>query len=417
MKTSDDRFCDGHIVTFACFVIFLVVFGLQYTFGLYLKPILAEFGWSRAAVSGAYSLSWLLQGPSSLLMGKLNDRYGPRLVLTLCGVLLFSGIVLTTRITAAWQLYLFYGVFFGIGTGGTYVPMVSTIARWFTAKRNLMTGLAISGMGFGTFLFSPIANHLIARYNWKISYLILGGVLLFVTLTSAQFLKLGPNRPDRRASDADTAPGDSTMTAGGYSHNLKDAALTARFRIVFAMFFCFGFCLMAVIAHIAPFATDIGISTACAAGLVSAIGISSIAGKILFGLLGDRIGEKKIYIICFCITFASLFIPLSCTPILFLYVFAVLFGLAYGGNACSQSPLAASLFGLESHGAIMGALNIGFTLGATAGPAVSGYLFDLKGNYTVAFVVIQAAAAAGCLLALMLPCKVSAKLQIAAKKM
>lgn len=401
INNSDDRYYYGYLVVFACFIILVVIYGIHYTFGLYLKPILAEFGWSRAITSGAYSLSWLLQGPSSLVMGKLNDKYGPRMVLSLCGVLLFLGIFLTTRISASWQLYLFYGVFTGIGTGGVYVPIVSTIARWFTKKRAAMTGIAISGMGFGTFLLSPIANHLISNYGWRSSYMVLGFALLIVTMLAAQILKLEPN-PPISFSGIKTVEQKKKTLKDDKPKTLKEAIVEIEFWKIFGMFFCFGFCLMAIMVHIAPHAIDIGKSAIIASGLVASIGISSIVGKIMFGYLGDRIGSKKIYISCFTIMFLSLLITISTQEILLLYLFAVMFGLAYGGNACSQSPLTAEMFGLKSHGAIMGALNIGFTFGATMGPLVAGFLFDINGNYNTAFLVTGSISLMGCFIAVIL---------------
>ena len=141
--------------------------------------------------------------------------------------------------------------------------------------------------------------------------------------------------------------------------------------MVFGIFFCFGFCLLAILVHIAPHALDIGKSAGTAAGLVAAIGIASIAGKVLFGGLGDRIGNKMIYIICFSIMFFSLLFLIPARLDRALYLFSIMFGLAYGGNATSQSPLVAGLFGLHSHGIIMGAVNNGFTFGGTLGPIVT----------------------------------------------
>jgi MFS family permease len=410
IEKNVDRFYYGYIVVLACFVILMVIFGIHYTFGLYLKPILAEFGWSRAITSGAYSLSWLLQGPSSLVMGKLNDKYGPRMVLSLCGILLFSGIFLTTQISASWQLYLFYGVFTGIGTGGVYVPIVSTIARWFTEKRATMTGIAISGMGFGTFLLSPVANYLISNYSWRTSYTVLGFVLLIVTLLAAQLLRLKPELSIPMSS-THKVEHEKKALRDDTSDTLKEAIFKIEFWKVFGMFFCFGFCLMAIMVHIAPHAIDIGKSTATATGLIASIGISSIAGKIIFGYFGDSVGSKKVYIICFAIMFVSLLLPISAKEVSLLYIFAIMFGLAYGGNACSQSPLTAEMFGLKSHGAIMGALNIGFTSGATMGPFLAGFLFDINGDYYTAFLVIGSFSFLGFTFAMILKHKMQYGLQ------
>ena len=398
---TDTTFFYGYVVVTAAFVIYLVVFGIHYAFGVFLKPLLAEFGWGRAITSGAFSLSWLLQGLSSILMGRLNDKYGPRMVLTLCGILLSAGFLLTTRIQAGWQLYLTYGVLIGVGTGGVYVPLVSTIARWFTARRSTMTGIAVSGVGFGTFLFSPVANRLISAYDWRTSYTILGIALLGVILLAVQFLRRDPQAmgqvPYSHHGKPKHRPPDE-----GKLYSLKEAALTREFWLVFGLFFCFGFCHLAVMVHIAPHATDMGKSPSMAAGLVACIGIASIAGKILLGGLGDRRGNKTIYLIGFSMMTVSLLWLIHAREAWVLYSFAIVFGLAYGGNAASQSPLVATLFGLRSHGLILGAVNNGFTIGATLGPVAIGSLFDLMGDYRAAFLVIAAVAVAGLILTLFL---------------
>jgi MFS family permease len=201
------------------------------------------------------------------------------------------------------------------------------------------------------------------------------------------------------------APGtgkEKRKPAAGRPASLKIAVQQAVFWKVFGLFFCFGFCLMAILVHIAPHAIDIGKSALSATGLVATIGISSIAGKIVFGYSGDRIGSRMIYMICFAIMFFSISIPVLTDTMSLLYVFSALFGLAYGGNACSQSPLVAELFGLESHGVIMGAVNTGFTTGATFGPLAAGFLFDIYGSYTSAFFMVGAFAFIGFALGVLL---------------
>jgi MFS family permease len=334
-------------------------------------------------------------------MGRLNDRYGPRTVLTLCGILLSAGLLLTTQIQAGWQIYLTYGVLIGFGTGGVYVPLVSTIARWFLARRSTMTGIAVSGIGLGTFLFSPVANHLLSIYDWRTSYAVLGILLLAVILLAAQFLRRDPlaigQLPYGHHEETESQFGQETRT-----FSLGKAALTREFWFVFSMFYCFGFCFSAIMVHIAPHATDIGKSPSTAANLVACMGMASIAGKILLGGLGDRSGAPTIYLIGFSMMAGALLWLTPAREAWGLYLFAAVFGLAYGGNATSQSPLVATLFGLQSHGLIMGAVNNGFTVGAALGPVAVGSLFDLMGDYRAAFLVIAAVAVAGLVLTLFL---------------
>jgi MFS family permease len=395
----------GYVIVAAAWITFVAAFGVHYAFGIFLKPMLAEFGWGRGVTSGAYSLSWLLQGLSAVIMGRINDRYGPRLVLTICGVLLAAGFLLTTCISAGWHLYLSYGVLTGLGTGGLYVPVASTIARWFIIRRNVMTGVAVSGIGLGTFLLSPVANYLISIYDWRNAYIILGISVFVVIVLAAQLFRRDPAQMGLRPY-GQTGDQQLTMEQGApeevQGHLLREAVRTPEFWIIFGMFFCFGFSVISIMVHIAPHATDMGKSPATAANFVASIGVASIFGKILLGSLGDRIGNRTVFIICFSLMSASLFWLVPAERTVFLFLFAVAFGLAYGGNATSQSPLLATIFGLRSHGLIFGVVNNGFTIGATLGPVAAGAVFDLTGSYRSAFLVIAGAATAGLILTILL---------------
>ena len=172
--TSERRFSYGYIVVVAALCIMLAMYGTRSVFGVFFKPMLTEFGWTRALTSGAHSLSMVVQGSLAVIMGGFNDRLGPRIVLTLSGFLVGLGYLQMSQIGAVWQLYLFYGVLIGTGMGGVFVPLLSTIARWFTARRSMMTGVVATGIGIGTLLEPPVANRLISIYDWRTSYIIIG---------------------------------------------------------------------------------------------------------------------------------------------------------------------------------------------------------------------------------------------------
>src|SRR5262245_11021131 len=137
----------GYTIVAAASFIMVLIFGVHYSFGIFFKPVSTEFGWTRAMTAGAFSLVWIPQGLLASVMGGLNDRFGPRLVLTICGFLIGLGYLLMSQITALWQLYLFYGVIVGAGLGGTFVPLVSTTTRWFVKRRGLMAGIVAAGVG------------------------------------------------------------------------------------------------------------------------------------------------------------------------------------------------------------------------------------------------------------------------------
>jgi MFS family permease len=383
----------GHAIVAAACVSLVLIFSVHYAFGVFFKPLSDEFGWTRARTAGAFSLVWVSQGLLAFVMGGLNDRFGPRLVLTVCGALIGAGWILTSQISSVWQLYLCYGVLVGAGLGGTFVPLTSTTARWFVARRGIMTGIVTAGVGIGTFIGPPVAAWLITVYDWRTSYVILGTIVLVGTAAAAQFLRRDPASMGQRPYGENSS---SVRTAAMLSGlELREAIGTRQFRVVCSAFFCYGFSLSAILLHIAPFASDLGFSAAMGATLLSVIGGASVAGKVLLGGLVDRTSNKQVYVISFILMSASLFWLAAVHGLWALLLFAGVFGFAYGGLATAHSPLIAWLFGMKRHGAIFGLSFNGWTLGCAAGPIVAGYIFDVTRSYQLAFVICAVAALAG----------------------
>lgn len=380
----DGGFFYGYVIVVAAGLIMMAAFGVHYAFGIFFKPILNEFGWSRMLVSGAFSLSWLFHAFSSIVMGRLSDRLGPRRVLTLSGVILAGGFLLSTGIDAIWKLYLFYGALVGIGTGGIFIPLVSTIAHWFVLRRTIMTGIAVAGIGLGTLVMPLIASRLITIFNWQTAYAVLGIAVLVIIVGGSFFLKHDPSQTGQHPYGHGQSQIHPLQNKDA-GFTLKEAAGTTQFWLMLGAYLCFGFFTYAILVHISPHATDIGVSMATAANLVAAIGMASIIGKVVLGNVGDRIGNRNIFLLCFAlVALSSIFISGS-RQTWALYLFAVAMGIAYGGCSASFSPLVAALFGLKAIGQIAGIANVGYSLGAMVGPLTAGVLFDLTGSYRFSF--------------------------------
>ena len=183
----------GYIVGILAFLIMMASIGSHTSFGVFFKPLLTEFGWTRAMTSGAFSLSMIVGGLLGILVGGLTDRFGPRIVLTFCGLFLGLGYLLMSQASVLWQLYLFYGII-GIGMAGAWVPLVSTTARWFVKRRGMMTGFVVAGQGIGTLIAPPVANQLISVYGWRTSYIILGVTVFIVIVLAAQYMRRDPEQ-------------------------------------------------------------------------------------------------------------------------------------------------------------------------------------------------------------------------------
>jgi MFS family permease len=181
----------GYIIVLVSFFIMFIILGLQSTFGIFFKPIISDIGWTRAVTSGAFSLSLLVSGAISIAMGSLNDRFGPRIVLTLCGFLCGTGHILMSLVDTIWEIYLYYGILIGVGSG-VFAPVLSTVARWFIGKRNMMTGIVFAGTGIGILILPPIINHLISIYEWRNSFIILGVAVFVIVIGAEQLMKREP---------------------------------------------------------------------------------------------------------------------------------------------------------------------------------------------------------------------------------
>ncbi len=387
VKGADPGIFYGYFIVFLCFIILMMMWGSYYAFGVFFKPILTEFGWTRATVAGATSLAMIVSGLIAIAMGSLTDRLGPRLVLTVSGILLGIGYGLMSKVTEVWQLYLFYGIIIGIGMGGSFIPLVSTVARWFEKKRGAMTGVIVAGVGIGAMLGSPVAVRLISFFGWRISYLIMGCTVFVVIVLAAQFMKRDPSIVGLSAFGENKKETTAKPIMKMIDLTLREAVYTGRFWAFTAMFFCFGFCVQTIMVHIVPHALELGLSPANAANMLATIGGVSILGKILMGLASDRIGNRNIILISLILLSLTMLWLLTAKESWMLFLFSALFGYAYGGTVAVNSPLAVDLFGLSSHGLIFGVAGIGFNLGGAAGPLLTGHIFDITGNYQSAFQV------------------------------
>jgi len=379
----------------------VAIWSTYLAFGVFFKPVITEFGWTRALTSGAFSLSMIMQGLLGIVMGALNDRFGPRRVMTFCGFFLGLGYLLMSQITSIWQLYLFYGVIIGTGMGGCWIPLLSTIARWFVKRRTIMTGIVVTGGGIGGLAGPLLSNWLISTYDWQASYIILGSAVLVIVISGAQFLRRDPSQM-RQVPYGENEGEERDLKAGTQGFSLKEAVYTRKFWMASAMLCCFGYCLFSITVHLVPHATDLGISAVSAASILAAMGGLSIAGNIVLGSVGDRIGNRRVFIIGFILMSASLFWLVPAREMWMLYLFAVAMGFAHGGMGASESPLVAGLFGLKSHGLIFGVIGMGFTIGAAIGPFLSGSIFDATGSYQTSFLVCACIGIVGLVLAVLL---------------
>ncbi|MFC1942124.1 MFS transporter [Chloroflexota bacterium] len=391
------RFFYGYIIVIAAVIMRMAMISPRSSYGVFFKPMLNEFAWSRALISGAYSISSITQALSGIIMGGLNDKLGPRLVMTICGFVIGLGLLLMSQIGAAWHLYLLYVLVIGIGMGASFTPPMSTVVRWFVKRRSIMTGIVSAGGGLAGLMLPPAVNWLISNYGWRNAYIALGAIVLVIVIVTAQFLKRDPAQMGQVPyGDSKTEEPESNLFAEGLS--LKEAIRSRQYWIAVSIFFCAGFSLSTITVHIVPHATDLGFSTGTAASILATVSGSFLVGGIMLGAIADRIGNRRGYIISFIIMAAALFWLLTVKEVQTLYLLAVVFGFGGGGANTLESPLVAELFGIRSHGLILGSCSVFFLSGAAAGPFIAGYAYDVNGSYNWAFSACAVASILGIIL-------------------
>jgi len=381
-NNGNQRFYYGYIVAAVSFICSILNAGMSVSFGVFFKPLLNEFGWTRAMTSGAFSIYWTVQAISSVIMGGLNDKIGPRIVISISGLLFGLGFLLMSQVNNVWQLYLFYGLIAGIGTSGLAVALKSTIVKWFAKRMNLVISIMGACGSLGALVFPLVATRLIAAYDWRMSYVIIGIFVLVIVVLLAQFLKREPVQI-RQVSDTEDR---QNIYLSGEGFNLEEAVHTRQFWFAFTIHFLQGFLMATIMVHIVPHANDLGISALNAANILAIMGGIGMIGSIATGIAGDKFGIKRTFIILFIMMASSYFWVLNINEIWMFYLYAVVFGFARNAGILG-SPLIARLFGFKAHGMIYGVMNLAFSIGAATGPLLAGYIFDITDSYMMAFLI------------------------------
>ncbi len=379
----------GWWIVGGAFVIYFVGGGLLNTGTVYFKALSTDLGLSRGALSGAFSLGFLIAGVSSPIWGRIADRRGARAAF-LPGVLLTGVLcVLLSRVASLASLYVLYVLFAVSSAGISLVPVSVIISKWFTQKRGRAIGIAYMGEGLGSLALTPVAGVLVATVGWRHAY-ILSGFVLLVALTPVALWMKSPEDVGVVPDGLDWAPSRPGTTADdpvckGFS--LADGLRTPAFWMVALSWLVAMMPLAAVGLHQVPFMTDLGFSTERAALAAGGVGGMSVLGRLGLGLMSERLPIRPIYAACYLlmgVAIAALWItPRVGSSALILYV--ALFGIAVGGAFALSSLLVGDLFGVQALGEIFGLLGLAATIGGAIGGTGAGLLFDAAGSYDAVF--------------------------------
>ncbi len=387
----------------ACFSIQAIGIGAYISYGVFFNPLIQEFGWPRALVSGASSMAFFISGVFAILIGRLNDRIGPRKVMMMTALFFGAGFMLMAKVTTVWEMYLYFGLIFGIGLSSIDVIALSTVARWFPHKRGIMTGITKVGTGAGQLVFPLLASALIAGFGWQNAYLFIGALSLVMLLGIALILKKEPDTPRDMSGTCD----DIDNRANCHTDlTFSQGAKTFQLWLICIINMAILTCLLSVLVHIVAHARDIGIPSHMAAGVLSTIGGASMIGRFATGMVIDKIGSKRSMILSLLVLVCSLLLLNTADTTVFLYFFAVIYGFAHGGYFTVLSPIVAEWFGLSAHGSLFGLIVFFGCTGGAIGPVLTGYLFDTTGSYSLPFLLFFISSLIGlCLLFFLKPLK------------
>ena len=401
-KIAKSRFFYGYVVAAAGFSIWLIGWGIHTTFGVFFKPMLTEFGWTRAETVLAYSLLFIVQAVLGIVVGWLSDKIGPRIVVTVFGSFLGICYLLMSQVNAVWQFQLNYALAGGIGLSALVVPIMATMARWFVRRRGIMTGIVQTGLGIGGLIFAPLAGWLILTSGWRSSYIILGIIVLVGIITSGLFLRRAPEEigqlPDG-ATEVISSERDRQSSNLQAGLSVRGAMRTSQFWMIAGLYFSFGFCRSTFLAHIAAHVQDLGFSLTDGANVLAVLTGASIIGRISMGRVADMIDNGPAFMVSYAAMTLILIWGLITEGLWGLFLFALVFGFSWGAQAVLRFAITSEAFGLVSLGAIMGVLTFAEASASGFGSYFAGYLFDVLHSYQPAFFMGIAFSIIGILLA------------------
>lgn len=391
------------IVSISFFI--LTTYGIFFSYGVFFKPMINEFGWSRAHTSSVFSIFMIVYSFAAIPMGWLFDRYGPRIPLYLSTLFIGVGFPLCSYTNHLWQLCLFFGLIAAAGHGAVYVVPVSTVVRWFMDRRGMAVGIVVAGLGAGISAVPPIAERLIFVYGWRTTFIVLGFAYAGIHLIGATILRKSPEEVGLKPYGTLDPGIDAPPSRAIVSSSAEDMDLTvweavkARsfWMLYLSILFAFAAESLAMV-HVVPFAQDMGIKSTIAVGSMTILGVGSMVGRIVMGTLSDRIGRKTTMGMAYLLQGMMMFCLLGTRNITSLYIVMAIMGLSYGGWAAVFAPLTGEYFGLSHMGKVLAVIFTSSAFSGILGPFLAGYIFDVTGSYQWAFII----AGSICLLAVIL---------------
>jgi MFS family permease len=352
-----------------------VAIGAMFSLPVFLQPMSQATGWSRTGISSAMTLGFLAMGFASFGWGALLDRYGPRPVLLTGASLLGLSIALASRASNLLEFQTVYGLLVGVAAGAIFAPLMATVTGWFDTHRSLAVSLVSAGMGMAPVTVSPFAAWLISSHDWRTSQLIIGIAALVLLIPAALLVRAPP------AVDSEPSRGVVSSPAEAAGMTVSEALRSRPLIILAVTTFCCCATHSGPIFHTVSYALTCGIPIAAAVSIYSVEGLAGLAGRVVFGVLGDRLGAKPVLVAGLLVQAFAAGAYFFARELSEFYAVATVFGLAYAGVMPLYAVLARENFPMRMMGTIFGATAMAASLGMALGPLAGGWIYDAYGAY------------------------------------
>ena len=361
---------------------------------LILDPLRVEFNWSKATVSSAISLFFLISAGAGSMIGGLIDRYGPSPLLVIGALFMGTGFILLGRIQELWQLYAVY-LLFGLGMSGTHVVPVSTVvAKWFIRKRGLAMSLAMSGLSFGGIFIIPLGSYWLHGLGLRATLPLFGLIFLVAVIPIGLFLMkkepaaigLFPDGEDPNSGKIAPSNGSSGSMDQFKTWTRSQAMSTAAFWSIAFSFFLVLSGQIAFMIHEVSFLSP-SLGAAGAATAVSLTSGTSFLARFLVGSFVDRADKRRLAAFCFLLQGAGIAISSYSNSAIALYICVMMVGFTIGNTVMVQSLIVGEFFGMASYGRISGMITLFMHSGSALAPMITGILFDWTGSYRMSFTI------------------------------
>jgi MFS family permease len=372
-----------------------VAIGAMFSLAVFLGPISAATGWSRAAVSSAMTLDFLVMGIAGFAWGAASDRFGARPVVLIGAILLGAGLWVASRATSPLAFQLGFGVLVGVSAGAFFAPMIAAVTAWFDTQRALAVSLVSAGMGVAPMTISPFAAWLIEHYDWRTAMAVIGTLAWVLLIPAALLVRQAPQ-----------SGSTDVTTAGSLDKRAMRVGTALRSPQFIVLGLTFLLCCAAhsgPIFHFVSYAIYCGVPTMAAVSIYGVEGLAGLGGRLLFGVAADRMGVKPVLIGGLLIQSIAIAFYLLVSRQSEFYLLGVVFGIAYGGVMPLYAVLAREYFDQRIMGTVFGAATMLSSLGMALGPVVGGWIFDTYHDYRWLYLSSTAIAVAAAAVAIAFP--------------